>query len=193
MCVYVFDTLLSHFHRTPVDPPKFPNDKFPLFVTYHKESSRPFDEPSLRGCKGTFAPREIHTGLAEFSLISALKDTRFSPVTVPELPKLHCSVSLLTDFEEASDLHDWEIGTHGIIVDFEHNGRSLSATYLPEVAPEQEWNKYETLESLLRKAGYSGPISDGILHTMSIRLTRYQSSQSKMTYKDYKKFKDGRR
>lgn len=30
----------------------------------------------------------------------------------------------------------------------------FSATYLPEVAPAQGWNKEETLDSAMRKAGY---------------------------------------
>eukprot|EP01116_Phalansterium_solitarium_P025682 TRINITY_DN9940_c0_g1_i1.p1 TRINITY_DN9940_c0_g1~~TRINITY_DN9940_c0_g1_i1.p1 ORF type:complete len:196 (-),score=32.70 TRINITY_DN9940_c0_g1_i1:404-991(-) len=188
MCVYVFDTLMSHFHHTPVDPPVFPNQAFPLFVTFHKESTRGEDH-ELRGCKGTFSPRQIHSGLAEFSLISALKDTRFPPVTPAEVPKLQCSVSLLTDFEERDDIHDWEIGTHGIIIDFYHGGRSLSATYLPEVAPEQEWNKHQTLASLVRKAGYQGHTSDAVLRTLGLKLTRYQSSQSKLSFKEYKKLK----
>ena len=32
--------------------------------------------------------------------------------------------------------------------------RTLSATYLPDVASEQGWNKQETLDSAMRKAGY---------------------------------------
>lgn len=42
---------------------------------------------------------------------SALKDSRFPPLTREELPKLFCSVSLLTNFEDASDYLDWEVRT----------------------------------------------------------------------------------
>lgn len=42
---------------------------------------------------------------------SALKDSRFPPLTREELPKLSCSVSLLTNFEDASDYLDWEVRT----------------------------------------------------------------------------------
>lgn len=44
-------------------------------------------------------------------LFSALKDSRFPPLTREELPKLFCSVSLLTNFEDASDYLDWEVRT----------------------------------------------------------------------------------
>ena len=47
--------------------------------------------------------------IINLSPYSALKDNRFAPVTKEELSKLHCSVSLLTDFEEATHCMDWEV------------------------------------------------------------------------------------
>ena len=47
---------------------------------------------------------------------------------------MEVTVSLLVNFEECSCL-DWTVGTNGIEIEF--NGRS--ATYLPEVALEQNW------------------------------------------------------
>ena len=38
-----------------------------------------------------------------------MKDTRFSPITKDEFGRLHCSVSILTRFEEAQDYLDWEV------------------------------------------------------------------------------------
>jgi AMMECR1 domain-containing protein len=38
-----------------------------------------------------------------------MKDSRFSPVTKEEFQKLHCSVSILTNFEEARDYLEWEV------------------------------------------------------------------------------------
>jgi AMMECR1 domain-containing protein len=54
-------------------------------------------------------------------------------------------VSLLTNFEEGKDAYDWEVGKHGISIKANHKGNYYSATYLPEVAPEQGWNKKQTL------------------------------------------------
>lgn len=52
-------------------------------------------------------PKQPH--LCFLSPCSALKDSRFPPLTREELPKLFCSVSLLTNFEDASDYLDWEV------------------------------------------------------------------------------------
>lgn len=48
-------------------------------MTWNKENGS--KEPSLRGCKGTFAAREIHEGLKEFALIRWVK-LRFALVTL---------------------------------------------------------------------------------------------------------------
>jgi len=100
-------------------------------------------------------------------------------------------VSLLYAFEDCKDLSDWEIGIHGLIIDFlDLDGNKRNGTYLPEVAPEQEWTKSETVKSLIRKTGYEGTISDKLLTT--IKATRYKSSQSKLHYKEYQAFKQQR-
>lgn len=54
---------------------------------------------------------------------------------------------------------------------------------MPEVAPEQGWNAQETLDSLIKKAGYNGRVTDALLK--SIQLERYQSSKEKLTYSEY--------
>ncbi len=73
-----------------------------------------------------------------YPLRSAFKDSRFPPINRDEFSKLHCSVSILRHFEEGSDYLDWQVGVHGIRIEF-HNerGSKRTATYLPEVAPEQ--------------------------------------------------------
>lgn len=52
---------------------------------------------------------------------------------------------------------DWILGVHGIRISFIHRGRRYGATYLPDVPVEQGWTKEETIESLMRKAGWDGP------------------------------------
>jgi len=69
---------------------------------------------------------------------SAMKDSRFSPVARDELTRLHVSVSILCHFEDAAGFLDWEIGVHGIRIEFfNERGVKRTATYLPEVPPEQ--------------------------------------------------------
>lgn len=48
------------------------------------------------------------------------------------------SVSILRHFEEGNNYLDWEVGKHGIRIEFySEKGYKQSATYLPEVALEQ--------------------------------------------------------
>ena len=68
---------------------------------------------------------------------SAFRDRRFSPIAKDELPLLRVSISLLTNFEDAANVWDWEIGVHGIRIQWSEGGTTYSATYLPQVAPEQ--------------------------------------------------------
>jgi len=73
--------------------------------------------------------------LKEYSLIAALKDSRFSPISLKELPELEVEVSLLTNFEVIEDPLDWEVKKHGIEIEFTVEGRKYRGTYLPHVAP----------------------------------------------------------
>lgn len=96
-------------------PETLPDLSTPLFVTWTF-----IKDDNLRGCIGTFSNEKLSKNLNKYALISALKDTRFSPIKLGELPKLQCCVSLLTDFEKIEDPLDWEVGKHGIEIDFTH-------------------------------------------------------------------------
>ncbi|KAL7853533.1 hypothetical protein AOLI_G00203770 [Acnodon oligacanthus] len=116
--------------------------------------------------------------------VHALKDSRFPPMTRDELPRLFCSVSLLTNFEDVGDYLDWEVGVHGIRIEFfNEKGSKRTATYLPEVAKEQGWDHIQTIDSLLRKGGYKAPITNDFRKT--IKLTRYRSEKMTMSYAEY--------
>ncbi|XP_022956210.1 uncharacterized protein At2g38710-like isoform X2 [Cucurbita moschata] len=115
----------------------------------------------------------------------ALRDRRFPPIQPKELPHLECTVSILVDYEIAINYLDWEVGKHGIIIEFndpDYNTRR-SATYLPEVAAHEGWSKIEAIDSLIRKAGYNGAITESL--RKRIRLTRYQSTLFTMHYGEY--------
>uniref|UniRef100_A0A5K3F5B3 AMMECR1 domain-containing protein n=1 Tax=Mesocestoides corti TaxID=53468 RepID=A0A5K3F5B3_MESCO len=181
MCLFCFDVLHRQlFNQEPPPQPRtFPNNAYPLFVTwtYGKDQR-------LRGCIGTFKAMNLHSGLREYALNSAMRDSRFSPITQKEFPHLYCSVSLLTDFEEGADYKDWQVGVHGIRIEFvNERGSQRSATYLPEVAVEQGWNHQETIDSLLRKGGYKSPINEAV--RSSVRLTRYRSEKLQLHAGEY--------
>ncbi|XP_062206061.1 uncharacterized protein At2g38710-like [Phragmites australis] len=183
MAVYCFDTLVAHYTGDPPPPPAFEDGNHPLFVTWKKATNG--SEPRLRGCIGTLEPRQIASGFKDYALTSALRDRRFPPIQSKELPSLECTVSILTDYETAQNYLDWEVGTHGLIIEFtdpDYNMRH-SATYLPEVAGHEGWTHIETIDSLMRKAGYNGTITESL--RKKIRVTRYQSTLYTMHYGEY--------
>ncbi|KAK2770779.1 ammecr1 family protein [Colletotrichum kahawae] len=159
----------------------------PLFVTWNTVSPRS-GHRSLRGCIGTFEPQELEDGLSSYSLTSALHDMRFPPVETSELPSLEVAVTLLTDFEDADDAMDWTLGVHGLRISFFYHGKRYGATYLPDVAVEQEWTKEETLVSLMRKAGWMGRKDKW--QEVELKVVRYQGKKESLEYAEYKKWYD---
>ena len=138
------------------------------------------------------------------------------------------SVSLLTDFELCDEPYDWDLGTHGIYIQFpsmpttpsessslpskstikisynslsslppyilppQTNGtrtRTLSATFLPDVPPEQGWTKLETLNSAISKAGYKGMIDEKV--RKSCRVIRYQSRKILVGHEEWNSSREG--
>ncbi|XP_010536300.1 PREDICTED: uncharacterized protein At2g38710-like [Tarenaya hassleriana] len=183
MAVYCFDTLVSHYNSEETPPPVFDEAHHPLFVTWKKIVNG--GEPRLRGCIGTLEARHLISGFKDYALTSALRDRRFPPIQPKELPFLECTVSVLTDYEIAEGYHDWEVGKHGIIIEFtdpEHNTRR-NGTYLPEVPAHEGWTKVEAINSLMRKAGYNGHITESLRRC--IHLTRYQSTVFTMHFSEY--------
>ena len=115
---------------------------------------------------------------------SALEDTRFDPITLKELPKLECAITILTDFEPAEGPMAWEIGVHGLRISFVYHGRRMGATYLPDVAKEQGWTKEETLVSLMRKAGWTGKKDDW--SKVRLDVVTYRGTKACVTWEEYK-------
>ena len=143
----------------------------------------PLSAYRLRGCIGTFSPKALSSGLREYAVTSAFHDHRFSPITASEVPFLHVSVSLLTDFTPLTAWDDWEVGVHGITISYRH----VNATYLPEVALEQGWTKEETVEELMRKGGWEGRV--GEKERREMRVTRYESQKRGMGWEEYQQWK----
>jgi len=209
-CFHAFDALFCSLTGNKVMPPKFSDDKYPLFVTWNTRSSRPGRAPRLRGCIGSFEALPLHEGLAEYALISAFRDSRFKKIEERELDSLECGISLLTDFEDASSYLDWTVGVHGIYITFSNpsllptsssssgapsplsssaylpritSRQTFSATYLPDVVPEQGWDKIEAVDSAIHKAGWSGVITEDIRR--SVKLRRYQSRKYSVGWDEY--------
>uniref|UniRef100_A0A2R8M334 AMMECR nuclear protein 1 n=1 Tax=Callithrix jacchus TaxID=9483 RepID=A0A2R8M334_CALJA len=160
MCCFCFDVLYCHLYgyqqpRTP----RFTNEPYPLFVTWKIGRDK-----RLRGCIGTFSAMNLHSGLREYTLTSALKDSRFPPMTRDELPRLFCSVSLLTNFEDVCVCY-------------------MCLTDILSGRLSTGWDHIQTIDSLLRKGGYKAPITNEFRKT--IKLTRYRSEKMTLSYAEY--------
>ncbi|GAA5996546.1 uncharacterized protein JCM10292_003044 [Rhodotorula paludigena] len=122
---FCFEVLHAALHGTELTRAPFDTDEaFPLFVTWNIVP-RSGGEPRLRGCIGNFEAQPLGRGLEDYAKISAFEDSRFGPITRKELPRLECGVSLLTDFEVCDDYLDWELGLHGIYVEFANPALNL--------------------------------------------------------------------
>ncbi|CDK24480.1 unnamed protein product [Kuraishia capsulata CBS 1993] len=185
---YAFDSLFARLtHKSPIGLSRLKalcgveeqDQHCPLFVTWNTITDDAEDK-SLRGCIGNFGNLELESGIKEYALIAALEDTRFEPIVPEELPSLECDVTLLKHFEKADNPLDWELGKHGVRISFSSSHQQFSATFLPDVAVEQGWDKNETLDHLVRKAG-----SRGDWRNLDIILTRYQGIKTSITYGEY--------
>jgi AMME syndrome candidate gene 1 protein len=133
MCHHCFDVLIealqaSHnssnvpFRLSPPPSTKKPDfveeippgeSDCPLFVTWdkkrHPHNPTKFE---LRGCIGTHSPKPLVTSVGEYAKIAALKDKRFHPISLDELPLLRVAVSLLIRYEACENCHDWPARGH---------------------------------------------------------------------------------
>jgi len=184
---YCFDVLFAELQGRylPRLPPKY-HFVMPIFVTWYKPANPSTGEgEQLRGCIGSLSALQWSSGLADYSIKSALRDDRFQPINIDELPELACKLSVLHSFERCRDPYDWIIGTHGILINFAANGQKWSATYLPEIALEHGMSHQVAIAELVRKSGYPGHVS-AVLPKMHVQ--RYQSNLAHLTYDQWYDF-----
>ncbi len=113
------------------------------FVTLKKKGE-------LRGCIGTIQPEDpLWEAIVGNAINAAVNDYRFGPVAKDEVKALSIEISVLTPPREVKSAEDFVVGKHGILI--EKGGRR--AVFLPQVAPEQGWNRDQTLDHLAAKAG----------------------------------------
>ncbi|MBD3235549.1 MAG: AmmeMemoRadiSam system protein B [Candidatus Eisenbacteria bacterium] len=104
----------------------------------------------LRGCIGSIVgTRPLIEGVIENAVSAASRDPRFPPVRAEELDALSIEISVLTPLHRARGPEEIEIGRHGVV--FSLGGQR--AVFLPQVAPEQGWDRDTMLAHLARKAG----------------------------------------
>ena len=136
-----------HDRRITVDPSKLPqkfSQHLGAFVTLNKDGR-------LRGCIGRFEPDQpLYEVIIDMAISASRYDNRFTPVSVDELDSIDIEISVLTPRERINSVDDIVVGKHGIYIVYGNK----SGTYLPQVATDMGWDKYEFFKSCcVEKAG----------------------------------------
>ena len=135
-------------HEGPEGLPAVFRERRGVFVTWYGPPGR-----SLRGCIGYPQPvLPLAQGVREAAISAALDDPRFPPVTVRELSSLVVEVSLLSPFEPIGPRERpgaVKVGRDGLVVE----AGEFRGLLLPQVAPEQGWDREEFLDGTCEKAG----------------------------------------
>jgi MEMO1 family protein len=107
----------------------------------------------LRGCIGNMAEdTPLVVNVAKMAIDAATHDPRFPPVRAEELASIDLDISVLTPMTRIAGPDAIHVGRDGVLI--ESAGRR--AVFLPQVAPEQGWNRDQMLEHLCEKAGLPG-------------------------------------
>ncbi len=113
------------------------------FVTLRKHGQ-------LRGCIGyIYSEEPLYQTIQKMAIAAAVQDPRFPPVRASELEKITVEVSLLSPIQRVTDTSTIVVGKHGLIIRY----GPYQGLLLPQVAPEQGWNREEFLEGVCHKAG----------------------------------------
>ena len=139
------DAILSALERReiPLDPP-----------TAHLAEPRGaftslYLRGELRGCVGYVLPvSPVYRAVADTARAAAFEDTRFYPVTLPEVRDLEIELSILSPPQPVS-ADSIEIGRHGLLISLAGRRGLL----LPQVPVEHHWDRTTFLEQTCRKAG----------------------------------------
>jgi AmmeMemoRadiSam system protein A len=117
-------------------------EKRGVFVTLHARGR-------LRGCIGVIEAFEpLGESIVRCAANAALRDPRFPPVQVEEIPELQIELSLLSALKLILP-ENIEIGKHGLLIS-QGPKRGL---LLPQVAVEHKLSREQFLEETCRKAG----------------------------------------
>ncbi|MFO7678880.1 MAG: AmmeMemoRadiSam system protein A [Chloroflexota bacterium] len=123
-----------------------------VFVTLRTrwEPTQPHDKAArLRGCIGHVEADEALIDVVPVMAVkAATRDPRFPPVTAVELPKLHIEISVLSALAPVANIHEIELGLHGLVIVNELKRGLL----LPQVPVMFGWTQDEYLEGICRKA-----------------------------------------
>ncbi len=121
-----------------------------VFVTVSEYPSM-----NLRGCIGFPEPVFLLKDALVRAAVSVCHDPRFEPLTSVEARNCVVEVTVLTSpkelsFKDYSEMLSMiELGRDGVIMEY----MGHRALFLPQVASEQGWDKFQMFEALSYKAG----------------------------------------
>jgi AmmeMemoRadiSam system protein A len=99
----------------------------------------------LRGCRGEVeAQHPLWESVQRVSVLSAVDDPRFPPMTLRELPDTHLEISVLTPLRRVTHPDEIVVGQHGVMIRHGYRG----GLFLPQVPIEQGWDRDEYLSTL---------------------------------------------
>ena len=130
--------------------PEYLQNEQSCFVTLHTANGQ------LRGCIGNIEAFEsLYDNIRHNAQNSAFNDPRFKRLSsTDELNSLNLEISVLTPKEKVNSYQEIILGKHGIIL----RALGRGAVFLPQVAPEQNWDINTTLTHLSIKAGLPADI-----------------------------------
>ena len=130
-------------YEPPANPSETLNRELGAFVTLRKAGD-------LRGCIGyTSAIKPLYLTVRDTATLAALRDPRFQPVSVSELPHIDYEISVLSPLRRVLNVEQIKVGEHGLLM---KNG-NYEGLLLPQVPVEQRWDRQTFLEQTCGKAG----------------------------------------
>ena len=118
------------------------DERLGAFVTLHATSAS--GRRSLRGCIGRMSSElPLRSTIRDMAVAAAFEDPRFPALREDELPSIDVEISVLSPFEPCGP-GDVVPGVHGVYLTRGYR----SGVFLPQVAPEQGWDRHQLLEQL---------------------------------------------
>ena len=137
-----------------LDRDPHPGDPAPsgVFVSLHQPPPEGEVDGPLRGCVGSYRPRErtLTREIAHSAVAAAFSDPRFPPLKNGEIDELHVTVYLLGDTEPVDDLEDLDPATYGVLVEGPGGRTGLLLPALPGIT-----TAAQQIEMVLKKASFS--------------------------------------
>lgn len=141
------ETITTYLQEGRIPPYQTANPHFlrpgGAFVTLRKNGN-------LRGCIGHMVSEEpIYQTVQQMAVAAATQDPRFPPVRPSEMEEITVEISLLSPLEPVTDTSRIVVGQHGLLI----RRGWYQGVLLPQVAPEQGWDRQQFLEGVCYKAG----------------------------------------